>query len=113
MTEVAIDNRTQTNSGLGRQFILIEAAALSGAAIIVYLAPKYALGPRAFGQRSDLIACVVLLLWIWPIYLVIRRHAPRAQVHVVPKSFNESALLQRSRVCGSRTPRRMKVTETS
>ncbi|SPE29839.1 putative Histidine kinase [Candidatus Sulfotelmatomonas gaucii] len=81
--------------------ILVETAMLFAVAIVFYVVLRYVLLAHTPAGRSGLIPCTFFLLWIWPVYRLVRRHAAPVESNGVLKCSNESEHLMLRAVVAS------------
>ena len=73
--QIASVPREQPKEGLSKTRILVNTAALSIAAIALFLLARHTSLPHPFASNPDLVVCAIFLLWIWPAYRLASRHA--------------------------------------
>lgn len=74
-----------------RKRILKEAAMLVAGAIALYLLLKHLVFSQTSSGQTDLVVCVIFLLWTWPVYSLMRRVQARSRR--MQESAKESELL--------------------
>lgn len=74
--------------------ILMYAATLAAGGVCLYLLLKHVVFPHISSGQSDLVFSATFLIWMWPVYLLMRRYAALARSFRMQENAKESELLK-------------------
>jgi two-component system, sensor histidine kinase and response regulator len=84
--------KDEREPGFSKTRAMLNAVMLCGAAIVLYLFLRHTFLSRAVAANPDLVVCAIFLLWVWPVYRLMHRHAESGQYPDPPETPGESEL---------------------